>query len=480
MRVALIVDNPLRDLPGLVLVARRLCLAGATCHLVPMNLQDTEVRALAPDAVVVNYLQANNQELVRQLLEAQIAVFVLDTEGVLPDVESYGAVLAPDPDVRHGIAAFCSWGPRFAEQALARGWFQRDQLVVTGAPRFDYYAPELRQAALAASPYAAGAGGPMVLVNGVFPIANPRFQSSHREVRELIERFGYAPSVVEGWRDAELAGMTRLTAAVNHLAERLPEISFVYRPHPFEGAAAYHGLLDTRDNVRLSKQGTVDGWILRAAAVVQRSCTTAIEAGIAGVPAFSPHWIPAATEIEMAEAVSIPVRSEEELEGRLRDILSGRHDTPKSVSTELAEVLSHWFLRIDGRAHERVAEVVLSRTAAHERGPHVARCRRIGGSPQGASLAERTVGTLRAGLKRQLSPTARSLLRPSRPSWDRSEKRFGASQVAALLEVIPLLDGAAGAAGRIEPALAGPRGDYARGLRHGRAVTLAVTPKGSR
>jgi len=43
MRIALIVDNPLRDLPGLVLVAAHLVNAGATVDLVPMNLQQWEV-----------------------------------------------------------------------------------------------------------------------------------------------------------------------------------------------------------------------------------------------------------------------------------------------------------------------------------------------------------------------------------------------------------------------------------------------------
>jgi hypothetical protein len=80
-RIALTVDNPYRDLAGLVLVAWRLCQAGATCFLVPMNLQGAEIWPLMPDFVLLNYLRTNNEELARYMMEVGIQVGVLDTEG---------------------------------------------------------------------------------------------------------------------------------------------------------------------------------------------------------------------------------------------------------------------------------------------------------------------------------------------------------------------------------------------------------------
>src|SRR6476661_4070842 len=45
-RVAFIVDHPQRDLAGLTLTAFELCQKGIHSHLVPLNLQQTEVFGL--------------------------------------------------------------------------------------------------------------------------------------------------------------------------------------------------------------------------------------------------------------------------------------------------------------------------------------------------------------------------------------------------------------------------------------------------
>ena len=135
MRIALVVDNPYRDLPGLVLLAWRLCRSGATCYLVPVNLRNIELWHLAPDFVLFSYFRPANQELARQLMEADIRVGVLDSEGSIfssvppsavtsPDVassrlsdtpdalEEYAISMAPDRNIRHQIACFLRLVPR--------------------------------------------------------------------------------------------------------------------------------------------------------------------------------------------------------------------------------------------------------------------------------------------------------------------------------------------------------------------------------
>jgi hypothetical protein len=59
-RIALVVDNPMRDLPGLVLVASELAKRNTIPVLVPFNLCPKELYFLAPDFVLLNYLRATN------------------------------------------------------------------------------------------------------------------------------------------------------------------------------------------------------------------------------------------------------------------------------------------------------------------------------------------------------------------------------------------------------------------------------------
>src|SRR5258708_1182882 len=79
-RIALIVDNPLRDLSGLCLLAIELSRRGATVMLVPMYLND-EVFSLAPDMVVLNYMTDGVAGLVQAIGNNGMEFGVLDTEG---------------------------------------------------------------------------------------------------------------------------------------------------------------------------------------------------------------------------------------------------------------------------------------------------------------------------------------------------------------------------------------------------------------
>ena len=89
--------HPQRDLPGLVLTAFALCQRGIVCHLVPLNLQDRELPALAPDLVLLNYLRPGNEAVTRALLAAGVRIGLLDTEGaVWSECGAYTELLWPD------------------------------------------------------------------------------------------------------------------------------------------------------------------------------------------------------------------------------------------------------------------------------------------------------------------------------------------------------------------------------------------------
>jgi hypothetical protein len=200
---------------------------------------------------------------------------------------------------------------------------------------------------------------------------------------------------------------------------------------------------------------------LRAAAVVQRSCTTAIEAGLAGVPALSPVWIPIFEEMPAAEAVSIPCASPEALEDALTGALAGELELPPSRQAALRSIVSDWFLAIDGAAHQRVAAGIVSRTTAGDR---AARALRFATGPP----RQRARSWIKAAV-----PPSLWRLRPGRrePAWRRSEKQFSLEQVAAVIE------------GLEEAGHGGLGADAAQShqvwrYRHSRAVT--VLPRGSR
>ncbi len=440
MRIALIVDNPYRDLPGLALVALRLCERGATTYLVPMNLAQAELGALTPDFVLLNYLRTNNEDMARQLVEAGIPTGVLDTEGgVFVDWDDYATgKMTANAEVRDLMTCYCSWGKRIAEHAPAAGWYRADQIAVTGAPRFDFYAEPWRQSARALAPEAARfADGPMILVNSSFSLANPRYSSLEREVDNWV-KLGYDRADIAAKQAIQRRTLDEMAALTNRIAARFPGTQVVYRPHPFERLETYHDLLDERDNLHLILEGTVDGWLLRADALVQRSCSTAIEAGMAGLPALSPAWIPTALPIDTVERISEPCEDEGVLMDRLDAAVRGERVISRRVEEQLGEVIADWFYAVDGKAHERVADTVLAH--AGDAGIRVpdATARRIyrGQFRAPAPLRKRVAGMIRAGLNLPATWTGSARGNVGGARWDSSGKHYDVTNVCNLVEAI--------------------------------------------
>jgi hypothetical protein len=347
---------------------------------------------------------------------------------------------------------------------------------VTGSPRFDLHVPPWREAALRASPYAADIPQPLVLINTNFSIGNPGFKTPEEEVEMWVERLGYPEEKIRRWQAIHQQTLRGFVDLTNRLAERFPGASIVLRPHPFEREATYRALLADRDNVHLIRRGSIDGWALRASVVIQRSCSTAIDAMMAGAPALSTAWLPTALYQQASEAVSIQCESPAELIGCVGQALDGQLAIPAPVRAEFDRVVDEWFYRADGKAHDRAAESLLD--ALTEDGEPVSRamCRR------GAyRLLDPTYGPARRALLR-LKMAARLPAdlpvrfwrgSPRVAAWGASAKAFDAAQVQSLIDAF------APTARRVYPdwkaveAAPAGRTDYQVGYLAGRSVRLA-------
>lgn len=458
-RIGLIVDNPRRDLPGLILVAMRLCHEGATCYLVPLNLKNTECGGADLDFVLLGSLQSKNELFVKQLRAAGVRVGVLETEGgvynpiteggdagpsepegiprSLESMKIYAVTMASDAEVRRQISCFCSWGTRFAAYASKANWYRSDQLVITGSPRFDFYAPPWQTASLCMSRYAEILKEPIVLLNASFPFANPRFKSPEEEKAMMMEHFDYPDGYLDMWQQSEREAMSGFVMLANLLAENFPKVSFVFRPHPFEKVSTYQALLKPFPNLHLSSLGTVDGWLLRAKAVVTWNSSTAIDAGIMDIPVLFPDWIAKKRrQVPVVDAVTVPSFSADDLLEKLKVILEGRFEPPREIQEKLQIVVEDWFYRVDGRAHQRVASAILNsletdiaeQTALRKVNPFET-------NPNGNFRLK-----VSTGIKKSLGlPLHWSLLRwgpLEERRWDKSEKAFDQKTVSQWTQML--------------------------------------------
>lgn len=433
-RVALIVDHPERDLPGLVLTSLDLAQRGVVCHLVPVNLQEREIWALEPDFVLFNYLRRSNERFAAELMNAGIAFGSIDTEGAIwPDMDEYASLLWRDPRQVREARCVCIWGQRLADHLIGRGLLTPDQVVVTGCPRFDLYAHPWRQLREDAAE-ALQRRTRRILINTNFSVTNPLFTTADKCMAMHHSVLGYSQEELHRVAAKEAVAIREVMLIATRLADIFPDIDVVIRPHPFEDPAPYHAAAAGRRNVRVNQAESIQAAIFSACAVIQRSCTTAIEAGLANVPTFSPQWMPAPFLSPDAEAASVPCESFSDLAAHIGAIVDGSFHLPAVTRQGIALAIRDCCFAADGLAHARVADAVFR--VLQPREVDHARCRRLMyglGPAAGPALAR---AARHARLRLSLSPewSFRYMRDVPEVAWMNSNKYFDASRVARLVE----------------------------------------------
>lgn len=441
LRIGLSVNHPNRDLPGMVLVARTLVERGAEVYLVPKDLLRQEALYLKLDLVLLNYLRTTNERHARRLLEGGTALAVLDAEGgVMPSFDWFRVKLPRDEKLLKGISVFCSWGSHVAERAVGTGLFEASQVAVTGYPKMDFYREPFRGVVHDLTSELDRFTRPLVLINTRFSLVNPEFGSRDGQRMAFVKRFGLADEEVARWQGIMEHAVTGMADTANQLARRFPEVTFVFRVHPFESEKPYSELLEPLPNLHLLREGGIEGWLLRADAVIHRCCSTAIEAGLVGIPSFSTRWIALHEEIESTECVSVPCDNFEALATAIGEVARGTFHIPHGVQAALEETIGRWFYRIDGQSHLRVAERLLSAAAAPRAYPAVPWRNAYYGANYptkpmsfGESMLWKALALLRLPVALR-GDTGRSGARDNRKEWDQSPKAYDAGQVQGWLD----------------------------------------------
>ena len=195
MRIGLVVDHPKRDLAGSVLLAYQLASRGASVVIVPMYEQGVDVPRLGLDTLVVNYARDANLDLMRNLFEAGLALYVLDTEGgVLAEKGGNSppamAAYVRDSGYADILSGYFFWGGRLHAPFHDNETMDRTSSHLTGCPRFDFAASDGERCSMAN-------GAAMLLVNANFPLVNSRFTSKPGAEREAMIRAGWDGAYID-------------------------------------------------------------------------------------------------------------------------------------------------------------------------------------------------------------------------------------------------------------------------------------------
>jgi surface carbohydrate biosynthesis protein len=348
-KVALIIDNPLRDLDGMVLVAWHLAQKGVEAWLVPMYDQMFDVEAIDADLVLLNYLRPNNANHMLFYRDADIKVVVLDTEGVSGQTPEEFAQLVCSTGLVGLVDRYCVWGDAQKGALEISNKFPQGYIVRTGCPRYDFCSEPWKNA-LPSNDVSPG----YVLINTNFATVNPRFSgSSSAEAQSMID-MGFSNDFTTQYNlDAQKAcdGMIEL---IGHMTAKYPNKTFVLRPHPFESSKLYEQAFFNVPNLIVRQEGTSIQWMNQASILVHLNCTTAIEAHLMGKPALSPKWLDSDyLYLKEPNSVSTQARNLEDFFNYF-DILSTRN-----MVSNKSPLVQNLYGSMDGKSSERVADSIL-------------------------------------------------------------------------------------------------------------------------
>lgn len=425
MRVALVLDNPKRDLNGLLIVAHHLLSAGNEVVVVPMYQQGYDVPLLAPDAIVVNYARPVNARLLASYREMGIPVVVMDTEG---GVLSESGSDAPENWARsfreRGTAGlvdrYLFWGERLHDAFRRYSGMGTEQLKVTGCPRYDFCSTTWRG-------MLSHARSGFVLVNTNFSALNPAFTRSEAEEIRAFEKAGWERDYTRMLFSELAAVYPRYLDSIDQAVRANPDRMFLVRPHPFENAGFYRERFAGLDNLVVDGAGDVLNVIAHSECVVHLNCGTAVETLLLERTAVSLEFLN--TERLRAHAplpsrISCSASSQDHLHCLIRQ--PSLRPAPAVRAALYASFARPWFHDIDGDAGARVARAVLEVAAG--RGVRRSLRRSIkGGAP------EASFGQLAQGLAANLAGSLRVASWRARHAPARAEKLVSAAQVRAAM-----------------------------------------------
>ncbi len=251
--------------------------------------------------------------------------------------------------------------------------------LVTGWPRADLLQPALRVADERRAREIRSRLGEFVLFPSNFKI-NTEAQRRHAIA------FARAASLADGgpsWGNTSEAAeygsrAGHRLASFRRAAETLKDIAvgdgvrIVVRPHPSEDPSAWQDAVRGVPGLSVHAGGVVAPWLIASHAVIHAGCTTAVEAGLAGVSSGYLEFIgyqPRDFEDSASFRVSRTLRDLDEARGFVQDALDG------TLVWDHASIPGEVLGPRDGLASDRIADAVAALDVRPE--PPVARDRSV-------------------------------------------------------------------------------------------------------
>lgn len=356
-KICVLVDNPLRDLDGVGLLAWHLACQDVEVHLVPLYNQAFDVFALAPDAVVVNYVRTNNVDFLKRVHNRGIKIIVLDTEGTpSPDLSLYVSFVNR-LNCDEFVSKYLHWGHDQLKIFKLNKVLPDDRLALTGCPRYDFCVEPFR----GTLPKSKALKPHYILINTTFSQSNPKFTSGPEDEVESMVRLGFSRAHSQRYVADNQRAFIKIIELIRTLADRYPDEHFVLRPHPFESTRIYEERIQN-SNFEVRQEGTSLQWINESKCVLHLNCLTSVEAILMGKEAINFEWLNTEALLHNSPALNVSrlPENQDALFDLLDRIIAGIPLPEDSgLLTNRGEIVESRFFANDGQSSSRAAREII-------------------------------------------------------------------------------------------------------------------------
>jgi surface carbohydrate biosynthesis protein len=369
MRIGLVLDNPKRDLGGILLIAYQLMKQNHIIFIIPLYDQGYDIPLLNLDLLVVNYVRKNNIEFLQTYKELGIFIAVMDTEGgVLPETGNFSPeFLAKLFSKNHGntfVDHYFFWGEKLQKAFKIYSGMLSSQLSLTGCPRYDYCHRKWKATL-------GNRSNLYILINLNFPSINPWwgnteynnnkfvFYSADEEISRAIQINGLNKDAYLSFESERKKVFAKYLETIRKLAKINPEKHFILRPHPFENKSIYESYFNNFENIFIDSEGEVLEVINRSKLVINLNCSTSVETRLLGKVPVSLEFINSKilrNNLNLPSNISFQALDFNQLNKIVQDVRIEKLDSPKK--NEIMNQIKPWFYKCDGNAAKRMANKV--------------------------------------------------------------------------------------------------------------------------
>lgn len=373
MKIGLILDNPKRDLDGLILLSYQLVKFGHTVSIVPLYDQGYDIPLLGLDLIVVNYVRSNNFQLLQKYKKMGIYICVMDTEGgVLPEIGNGSAEFWAKYFNSIGgnkvVDKYFFWGRGLYSAFHLYGGLSPEQLSVTGCPRFDLCNSKWR-------PALGNTETLHILINLNFPSINPWwgsvsyyegtdefiFNSAEEEIAKIAEIGNTDVASAAPLENARKMVFKRYLNTIRELAKLNSEKKFVLRPHPFENNDIYRIYFLGMPNVYVDSNDEVTRVINKSSLILNLNCSTSVEARLLDKLPVSLEFLNSDAlryNVNLPSRISIQAKGFDELNELVKSSKPEEKDYLSKL--EIMAEIEQWFYKCDGDSALRIASQINS------------------------------------------------------------------------------------------------------------------------